>query len=64
MASDHRQVTMIGYQQVMTRTVAVSELKTHCLSLVEKVARERRELIEYAPHNGHADIIVDGAVGD
>jgi prevent-host-death family protein len=29
----------------MTRTVAVSELKTHCLSLVEQVARERRELI-------------------
>jgi len=51
----------------MTRTVAVSELKTHCPSLVEKVARERRELIEYARHNGHADIIremVDGTVGD
>jgi prevent-host-death family protein len=29
----------------MTRTVAVSELKTHCLSLVERVARERREFI-------------------
>ena len=29
----------------MMRTVAVSELKTHCLSLVEEVARERRELI-------------------
>jgi len=51
----------------MSRTVDVSELKTHCLSLVEKVARERRELIEYARHSGHADIIremVDGTVGD
>ena len=26
-------------------SVAVSEFKTHCLRLVEKVARERRELI-------------------
>ena len=26
-------------------TIAVSELKTHCLRLVEKVARERRGLI-------------------
>jgi prevent-host-death family protein len=29
----------------MTHTVAVSELKTHCLRLVDSVARERRELI-------------------
>lgn len=29
----------------MDHTVAVSELKTHCLRLVESVARERRELI-------------------
>ncbi len=29
----------------MTRTVAVSELKAHCLRLVEEVARRRRELI-------------------
>lgn len=29
----------------MNRTVAVSELKTHCLRLVDTVARERRELI-------------------
>ena len=29
----------------MNQTVAVSELKTHCLRLVDKVARERRELI-------------------
>jgi prevent-host-death family protein len=36
---------MIGYQWTMTRTVAVSELKTHCLSLVERVARERCEFI-------------------
>jgi prevent-host-death family protein len=27
------------------KTVAVSELKTHCLRLVDEVARERRELI-------------------
>jgi prevent-host-death family protein len=29
----------------MSHSVAVSEFKTHCLRLVEKVARERRELI-------------------
>ena len=29
----------------MTRTVAISEFKTHCLRLVESVARERREII-------------------
>lgn len=29
----------------MNRTVAVSQLKTHCLRLVDTVARERRELI-------------------
>ena len=29
----------------MTRTIAISELKTHCLRLVEQVARERRELV-------------------
>lgn len=29
----------------MKNSVAISELKTHCLRLVEKVARERRALI-------------------
>lgn len=29
----------------MARTVAVSEFKTHCLRLVEEVARQRREII-------------------
>jgi prevent-host-death family protein len=29
----------------MSRTVAISELKAHCLRLVGEVARERRELI-------------------
>ena len=29
----------------MTRTVAVSEFKTHCLRLVEEVARQRREIV-------------------
>ena len=29
----------------MAHSVAVSELKTHCLRLVDQVARERRELI-------------------
>jgi prevent-host-death family protein len=29
----------------MTRTVAVSELKTHCLRLVEEVARQRRAIV-------------------
>ena len=29
----------------MSRTVAVSELKAHCLGLVEQVARERREIV-------------------
>ena len=29
----------------MTRTIAVSELKTHCLRLVEEVARQRREIV-------------------
>jgi prevent-host-death family protein len=29
----------------MPRTVAVSELKAHCLGLVEQVARERREIV-------------------
>lgn len=28
-----------------SNTVAVSELKTHCLRLVEKVARERRAIV-------------------
>jgi prevent-host-death family protein len=29
----------------MVRTVGVSELKAHCLRLVEEVARQRREVI-------------------
>ncbi len=29
----------------MARTIAVSELKAHCLGLVEEVARERREIV-------------------
>jgi len=29
----------------MRRTVAISELKSHCLRLVDEVARHRRELI-------------------
>ncbi len=29
----------------MKNSVAISELKTHCLRLVEKVARERRALV-------------------
>jgi len=29
----------------MAKTVAISELKTHCLRLVDEVARRRRELI-------------------
>ncbi len=29
----------------MIRMVAVSELKTHCLRLVEEVARQRREIV-------------------
>ena len=29
----------------MTKTVAVSELKVHCLRLVDEVARQHRELI-------------------
>ena len=29
----------------MTHRIAVSDFKTHCLRLVEQVARERRELI-------------------
>ena len=29
----------------MTRTVPISELKTHCLRLVDEVARRRRELV-------------------
>ena len=29
----------------MTKTVAVSELKVHCLRLVDEVARQRRELV-------------------
>jgi prevent-host-death family protein len=36
---------MIGYGRPMTHRVAISELKTHCLRLVDQVARERRELI-------------------
>ncbi len=36
---------MIRYQESMKQSVAVSELKTHCLRLVDRVARERRELI-------------------
>jgi len=29
----------------MKRTIAVSELKAHCLRLVEEVARQRHELV-------------------
>jgi prevent-host-death family protein len=29
----------------MVKTVAISELKTHCLRLVDEVARRRRELV-------------------
>ena len=29
----------------MVRTVAISELKAHCLRLVDEVARRRRELV-------------------
>lgn len=29
----------------MARTVAISELKAHCLRLVDEVARQRRELV-------------------
>ncbi len=29
----------------MARTVAISELKAHCLRLVDEVARRRRELV-------------------
>jgi prevent-host-death family protein len=29
----------------MARTIAVSELKAHCLRLVDEVAQQRRELI-------------------
>lgn len=29
----------------MARTVAISELKAHCLRLVDEVARRRRELL-------------------
>jgi prevent-host-death family protein len=29
----------------MVRKVAVSEFKTHCLRLVEEVARQRREIV-------------------
>lgn len=29
----------------MSKTVAISELKSHCLRLVDEVARHRRELI-------------------
>jgi prevent-host-death family protein len=29
----------------MPKTVAISELKAHCLRLVDEVARQRRELI-------------------
>jgi prevent-host-death family protein len=29
----------------MVRTVAISELKAHCLRLVDEVARKRRELV-------------------
>jgi len=36
---------MIGHDLAMTDRIAVSELKTHCLHLVERVARERREII-------------------
>lgn len=37
---------IVSYEVTMKKnSVAVSELKTHCLRLVEKVARERRGLI-------------------
>lgn len=29
----------------MTKTVAISELKAHCLRLVDEVARRRREIV-------------------
>jgi prevent-host-death family protein len=29
----------------MSKTVAISELKTHCLRLVDEVARHRREVV-------------------
>lgn len=38
-------MTMIRYRETMKDRVAVSELKTHCLRLVDRVARERREIV-------------------
>ncbi len=47
----------------MTHRIAVSELKTHCLRLVDQVARERRELIVTKRGKPIARIVPLGAVG-
>ena len=54
---------MIGYESLMTNSVAVSELKTHCLRLVDQVARERRELIVTRRGKPIARIVPLGEVG-
>ncbi|MBP1686954.1 MAG: type toxin-antitoxin system prevent-host-death family antitoxin [Deltaproteobacteria bacterium] len=46
----------------MNDTVAVSELKTHCLRLVEEVARHRRELIVTKRGKPIARLVPMGAV--
>lgn len=49
----------------MKNSVAISELKTHCLRLVEKVGRERRALIITKRGKPIARIEpIEGAFGD